>query len=217
VRALVVGAAPRSGSETFYSALAREHEVVVAADAAGEWLLDLGLTPDLVVGDFDSSGPDAIERLAAAHVPMRRYPSAKDATDLELAVAAAREFGVTGLTLTAAFSCRLDHTLAALGVLARGADLHATLREPDLTGWALSGGVHGHLELPLERDSLVSVVAVLGAAYGVTVRGMRYRLSDADLAPLAGLGVSNVVVELPASVTVESGSLVVLAPDGPNP
>lgn len=210
--ALLVGAAPVAGADAFYADLAAGHDLVIAADAAAEWLVDLGVTPGLALGDFDSARPGAVDRLRGRGIPIRAFSAAKDETDLELAVAAARELGADRLTVTAAFTCRLDHTLAAVGLVARAADLDAEIREPELTGWVLAGDHRGTLELALERGSLVTVMAVLGPARGVTLTGVRFPLADADLAPMSGLGVSNVVERKPATVTVADGTLLVLAP-----
>jgi thiamine pyrophosphokinase len=213
MRVLVAGAAPwAQAPASFYADLARDHDLVVAADAAAEWLQGLGVTPDLAVGDFDSALDGAPERLAAAGVALRMVSADKDYTDLDLAVAEARAAGATSLTITAAFSARLDHTLAALGLLARTADLDGEAREPGLTVWALDGGSRRSLELPLESGALVSLAALLGPARGVTVTGTAYPLRDSEVPPVSGLGVSNKVVSPPARVSVASGSLLVLAP-----
>ncbi|MCL2500104.1 MAG: thiamine diphosphokinase [Defluviitaleaceae bacterium] len=47
----------------------------------------LGLTPDCIIGDFDSAPPDLLADYRARGVPVVSYPSEKDETDLELAVA----------------------------------------------------------------------------------------------------------------------------------
>src|SRR5688572_27553768 len=62
---------------------------VVAADSGVDHALALGLDVDLVVGDFDSASPQALERAAAEGATVERHPAAKDATDLELALDAA--------------------------------------------------------------------------------------------------------------------------------
>jgi thiamine pyrophosphokinase len=216
MRALVVGAAPWPGAPpAFYADLARTHDLIVAADAAAEWLQAIGIVPDLAVGDFDSAFEGAPERLVSAGVALRMVPSDKDSTDLELAVAEARTAGATSLTITAAFSLRLDHTLAALGLLARTADLSSEAREPGFTAWALDGGSRHSVELPLEAGALVSIVALLGPAHGVTLTGMAYPLDDAEVPAASGLGISNSVVSTPAGVAVASGSLLVMTPHDP--
>ncbi|TIN49705.1 MAG: thiamine diphosphokinase, partial [Mesorhizobium sp.] len=60
----------------------------------------LGLLPELWVGDFDSVPPNLPENLAA--VPRKIFPTEKDMTDGELAIAEALARGATSLVLAGA-------------------------------------------------------------------------------------------------------------------
>jgi thiamine pyrophosphokinase len=213
--ALVVGAAPETGGEAFYRTLLAAAPLVIAADAGAEWSASLGRMPDVALGDFDSAAPGAAERLAAAGVDVRIFPVAKDASDLDLAVVEARARGAVDVVLTACTSQRLDHTLAALGALASAADLRASIDEPALAAWALEPPALSRLDLDGSAGALVSVFAVAPTAEGVTLRGMRFPLDDARLEPLSSHGLSNELVGGPASVSVCSGRLLVLAPGVP--
>ena len=213
MRALVVGAAWLAGAEGFYADLAMEHDLVIAADAAAEQLLAAGGRPDLAIGDFDSALPGAVARLEAAGVALRAFPVNKDATDLELAVDAARAAGATSITLTGAFRGRLDHTLAALGALVRAADLEAGAVEPDLRMWVVDGARRPSLSLTLVPGTVVSLLAPTGVARGVTLRGFGFPLENATLEPLSGLGISNVAVATSQVVTVKESTLVVVTAD----
>lgn len=212
--ALVVGAAPAVGGEAFYAELLAHAPVVVAADAAAEWCVELGRRPDLAVGDFDSSRPGAPGRLAAEGVPVERYPSAKDASDLDLAVAGARRLGATLLTFTAVTSARLDHTLASLGTVLAAVDLSAEIAEPGLAAWALEARARPSLTVSGREGALVSVFAVGGPAR-VDISGLRYELSHALLEPLSSRGLSNQVTGSRGTVTVEEGAAIVLADGAP--
>jgi thiamine pyrophosphokinase len=213
MRVLVVGAAWAPGERSFYAGLAAHHDLVIAADAAAEWLLAEGVRPDVAVGDFDSASPGAVARLQAAGVRVTTYPRTKDDTDLQLAVRTARAAGATAVTLTGAFRARIDHTLAAVGLLAGLADLAGTVVEPDMRAWVADGVGCRELALDLLPGTVVSVLAVGGVAEGVTLGGFRYPLQDAALDPLSGLGVSNVVTAPVQSVRVSHGTLLVVAPD----
>ncbi|HEY5433073.1 MAG TPA: thiamine diphosphokinase [Coriobacteriia bacterium] len=206
---LVVGAAPAAGADDFYRGLLVSANAVVAADAAGPWCAALGRTPDVIVGDFDSGDPDEIDRLERFGVCIERHPSDKDDTDLELAVRVARERWALPVCLTAAFSDRIDHTLAAIGVLLR-AGTGAGIAEPSWRAWPCSP--ERPLSVSLERGTTYSIVA-LGPCEGVTARGGRWELSNATLAPLSGHGISNEAVGTVLTVRVRSGSLVVVAND----
>jgi thiamine pyrophosphokinase len=210
VRALVVGAAWAPGADAFYADLAADHDLVVAADAAAERLARAGATVDIAVGDFDSADPGAVDRLTSAGIDVRVFPAAKDVTDLELAVEAARTCGASTLTITGAFRARLDHTLAALGTLARCADLEATAVEPDLRLWVVDGREMPAVPLALPTGTTVSLLAIGGAASGVSLLGFRYPLRDARLEAVSGLGVSNVAEGDVQAVMVAEGTVLVV-------
>ena len=88
--------------------------LVVAADSGADIAGSLGLTPDVIVGDFDSVTPAG----AAAATDQRRFPTDKDATDLALALAEARHRGATDITVVGGAGGRLDHFLANVAALA---------------------------------------------------------------------------------------------------
>lgn len=203
---LVVGAAPAAGACEFYSRLLSDASHVVAADAAGEWCVEHGRVPDVVVGDFDSADPGARERLAALGAEIVTHPCDKDDTDLDLAIALARDRFDGPVRITAAFSERIDHTLAALGSLMR-AGSGAEAVEP---GWHAAVCAPGcPLSLSTPEPTPVSVLAP-GGASGVTLRGTRWELSGARLEPLSGRGVSNESVEARVQVEVVLGTLLVI-------
>jgi thiamine pyrophosphokinase len=208
---LIVGAAPALGAQDFYKALLARAEHVVAADAASEWCVGLGRMPDVAVGDFDGSRPGAPERLRAAGVEVVRHPADKDATDLDLAVALALQRFGSPLVLTAAFTSRLDHTLAALGTLVRaGADASAC--EPSWTVHVCRPG--RVLRVATHARDLVSIVAPAGAGR-VSATGVRWPLRDAPLDAMSGLGVSNEALGDTVEIEVGEGTLLVFV--GPQP
>ncbi len=216
MRVLVCGAAPEPGGDAHYRALLAGVDRVVAADAGAEWAVALDRVPDLAVGDFDSAVPGAADRLRALGVEVLAYSRAKDYSDLDLAVSAAREQGADTLTFTAVSSLRLDHTLAALGTLARAADLRSALDEPSVAGWALDADSRPEIGLAGPPGAIVSVFALGAEAGGVTLGGMRFPLTAARLDPLSSHGLSNELRGGPASVTVRSGRLLVLSPGMPS-
>lgn len=206
---LVVGAAPLAARDDFYRALLAGATHVVAADGAGEWSIALGRVPDLVVGDFDSADPGAQDRLRAGGVEVLAFPREKDATDLEIAVDEALARFSSPVHLTAAFTDRLDHTLAALGALVRaGAGGRAC--EPGWTAAVCTPDAPLDVEPP--RGTTVSILPI-GPAEGVAVSGTAWELSGARVASLSGLGVSNEATGGSIHVSVAVGTLVIFLMD----
>ena len=95
---------------------------VVAVDGGYYGCRIAGITPDLLIGDMDSV---AAEDLIDARTRMRVHPLAEqDSTDLEKALRHIRAPAILGFGF---LGKRLDHSLAALSVLARYAHQHRVI------------------------------------------------------------------------------------------
>src|SRR5437588_10006836 len=75
----------------------------IAADSGMAHAEPLGLDVELWVGDFDSTSAELARRHAA--IKRQEHPSAKDATDGELALAEALKRGAKEIVLLRAFGC----------------------------------------------------------------------------------------------------------------
>ena len=195
-------------------------DLVIAADGGASTLDALGRRPDRLVGDLDSVEPALVRRLEAAGVPVDRHPQDKDASDTEIALAAAIEAGGTELVLLGAIGGdRLDHELANLLLVADPQHASRDLRA--VRGGTTVRAVHAGRRLTLvgAADDLVTLLPLGDAARGVRTEGLRWALSDATLTLGASRGLSNLVVTAPASVSLERGTLLVVetTAQGANP
>ena len=186
-------------------------DLVVAADGGAGSLERLGRRPHLLVGDLDSTDAGLVERLARAGTRVERHPADKDASDTELAVEAAIGAGATDIVLLGATGGdRLDHELANLFLLAdpslAGRDVR--LVHGPMTARVLRGG--GELELVGGVGDLATLLPLGGDAVGVTTDGLRWTLHGGTLGMGGPRGLSNEVVEAPASVELEQGTLLVV-------
>jgi thiamine pyrophosphokinase len=195
---------------------------VIAADGGAAAALELGLRVDELIGDLDSVTPDVQARVAGAGARVRRFPVAKDATDLELALAAAasREPPTRRVIVLGGAGGRLDHLLAGALLLAApdwvGVDATHT-RVQAWLGRAKITVIRDRAELSPGAASgaaagLVSLLAVGGVARGVTTSGLRYPLDGHDLVPGTTLGVSNEFSADLATVSVTGGVLLAVQP-----
>lgn len=206
---LVVGAAPSRGHEQWYTDLIGTAEFVIAADAGAALCRAAGRVCDLCVGDMDSVTTDTRSWLEEHSVPLRVFPSEKDASDLDLAVDAARELGAASLDLTAAFDDRLDHTLAALGTLLRSADLGARALDPAFTGYALAASGRSSIDLAEPMGRTISLFAAERDTR-VSIGGVRYPLDHALLPQHTSLGLSNQASEPRQRVEVHAGRVLAI-------
>ena len=184
---------------------------VVAADGGARHAARLGLRIDRWVGDGDSLPAADLDALRAAGAPVDLVPADKDETDTELALRAAIDAGASAVTILGALGgARLDHALANVALLAHpalggrqaelldGRSRVRLVRGPSTLG--LTGPVGG----------LVSLIPYGGDAAAVWTEGLRYRLNDEPLVLGAARGLSNVRVAERASVSVGSGSILVV-------
>ena len=109
-RCVIVGAAKIENSELLKKNIFYD-DFVIGADAGYKALTNLGITPDLIVGDFDSCDTPEFDVEVIALNPI------KDCTDMEFAVERAVEKGFSDILILGATGGRLDHTFANFALL----------------------------------------------------------------------------------------------------
>lgn len=202
MRALIVLGGDAPGGELLARCM-READLTIAADSGLAAFDAAGLAPDLIVGDMDSVPPDVLARYAQ-RVPQHRLNCIKDDTDgvdaLDMAIAR----GADTITLLGALGGRLDHALANLMLLVRAHRKGA--RAVILDGQVRIERVDGEAVI---KDAVGDTVSLLplGSAQGVTLQGFFYPLSGASLDVDYPLGVSNVVTQDEARISVQHGDL----------
>ena len=177
-------------------------DYILAADGGLVHTQALGLTPNGILGDFDSLG----------YVPADStvFPVEKDDTDAMLAVKKGLELGYTSFLLYGSLDGpRLDHTVANFQTLRYLCDhgAHGYLVGKDYIATCLQ---NGSLSFPSSATGIVSVFCLGADAHGVTLEGLQYPLVGGTLTAGFPLGVSNHFVGAPATISVAEGSLLVL-------
>lgn len=186
--------------------------LVVAADSGLHHAVTLGCAVDVVVGDLDSVDPGVLAAAEAAGTTVERHEVDKDATDLELALLAARTRGCTDVVVVGGVGGRLDHFLA--NALALASDQLADVRVEARMGSAVVHVVRDELEIEGRAGDLVTLLPVGGPAHGVRTRDLRFALHGETLVPGSTRGVSNTIVRAPAHVSLTDGVLLVVVPHG---
>src|SRR4051794_16734608 len=191
--------------------------LVVAADGGARLAARLGVRIDRWVGDGDSLGADALERLEAEGVPIERARPDKDESDTELAVGAALREGADGIVIVGGLGGRrVDHALANVGLLAMPelTNRMAVIldRRSRLTLIQAPGpaGAPVNRPLPGRAGDLVSLLPLGRGVEGVTTRGLDYPLDDEPLPAGGARGLSNIRSATDAEVTVKAGWLLVV-------
>lgn len=179
-----------------------EGDYILAADGGVEHVKHLGITPDGILGDFDSLG----------YVPTDAavFPVEKDDTDSMLAVKKGLSLGYREFLLLGCLDGkRLDHTIANLQTLLylkkHGANGCLIGEKYAIT--AISGET---LRFPAGCKGILSAFCMGADASGVTIRGMQYNLENHTLTADFPLGVSNHFTGLESEISVRNGTLLIL-------
>jgi thiamine pyrophosphokinase len=172
-------------------------QVVLAADAGLDRLLEAGYSPDAVVGDLDST--QMREALPSEKV---RQELSEEESDCDKLLRLAELEGFEEITLASVEGDQLDHMLGTLHSAARSS-LTVRLALRTGIGWVLNQGVRLVVPtVPGRRVSLVPLEEVGGAC----LSGVHWPLAGAELHPMGRTGVSNRATEEAVCASLEKGS-----------
>lgn len=178
-------------------------DLLIAADAGLSRLIELGLTPDLIVGDFDSLRRIPSEKEGKIIV----HPVEKDDTDTLLAVREGLRRGYSDFVIAGALGGRLDHTLANLQTLVF---LAKSAPEGQNHGYLVGEGrliallSDESLRLHAAHRGILSLFCV-GDRATVTLSGLKYPLDRYPMTPAFPIGVSNEFIGRESEIRVENG------------
>jgi thiamine pyrophosphokinase len=178
---------------------------VISANGGAVHLKALDHVPDLVVGDLDSLPDDVRSWLEDSKAPIIAYPSAKDETDLELALVHAANAYQGEILLIGVLGGRLDQTLANILLLA-----HPALQERRvvlLSQYERAWLVTAETEIIGDEGDTVSFIPLGGDTFVESTSGLQWPLHDEWLRFGQARGMSNVMTADTAAVTIRSGRL----------
>ncbi len=178
---------------------------VIAADSGMKHADALGLTPELWVGDFDSTPTALWDQWS--HIDQERFPTDKVKTDGELAIDAALKLGAREIILLGAFGGQFDQVLGHAALLhviaATGAKSFATSGIEE--AWPLITSL-SLWQIP--TGTRVSIVGLTDLK-ALSILGVRWPLQKRDVAFGSTLTLSN-EVKGDVSISLEQGRAIVL-------
>ena len=186
--------------------------VLICADSGGAVAHTWGLKPDLLLGDMDSLDPQILAQMEAEGIAIQSFPTAKDETDLELAIRAALGQGCRQIKILGGIGGRLDQTLGNLFLLALprfaavGAELSVTGEQEEI--FLLRDAAS--LLIKGETGDLVSLLPATAQVTGIQTANLLYPLQEETLFFGSTRGISNVIVASPAQVSLQDGLLFVV-------
>ena len=199
-RCVILSAGPVEDPEALRPLL-RDDDWFIAADGGMRLAERLGVTPGLIVADFDSGEAPRAEVL--------RLPAEKDWTDTMAAAMAGLERGFLDFLLLGCTGGRLDHTIANLAVMLY---IHRQGGTPMMADERNRVFLYApsSFTIPPQKGWKLSLFPYGGEVRGVTLRDVRYLLTDATLTTDNPVGVSNEFLDCPARISFQEGILLLL-------
>lgn len=193
--------------------LKRPFAYVIGVDGGLKFCYEQGIVPDHIVGDFDTLDPKIL-RWYKEHkdIDIREFDPVKDATDTQIAVELALSLGSKSITILGGTGTRIDHVLGNIEtlylahqqkVLCQILDSHNRIQL-----------IEGHCCIPRDEQygSYISLIPLTTDVEGVTLRGMKYPLTDHHFTVLGSgsFGVSNEIVEDRAEIYIKKGIFILI-------
>ena len=197
-------------SETLLEKYISEYpeDVWIVVDGALTVTHQLGLSPDYIVGDFDT-----VDNALLAFYDEKiilRHPPEKDQTDTELAVETALQAGCESILFFGATGSRLDHSLANIfmlqGLLYRGIDAEI-INENNRLYLKNKSFTLSHKNT---MGDFLSLLPLSEKVEGVTLEGFKYPVQNLTFYREQTLGVSNEITEEEARVKLDKGIFIVV-------
>jgi thiamine pyrophosphokinase len=183
-------------------------EQVIAADSGAETAMHYGLIPHFIVGDLDSLLLP-LEDFRERGCEIIQAAVEKNETDTELAIEVAIEHGASDITILGGLGGeRFEHTIANILLLADIESLPIRIIDGPSICWLLRGP--GSTTINGQNGDLLSLLPLTAEASGVRTTNLYYPLYSETLRFGRPRGISNVLTQSQAEVSLAQGMLLVI-------
>ncbi len=206
-RCVIVGGAKINDYE-FVKSHFSENDYFIYCDGGLNHMESLGISPDLIIGDFDSHENPNMDRETIV------LPTEKDDTDTVYAVKEALKRGFNSFLIIGAIGGRFDHTMGNLAMLLylekKGCDAFIVDDYSEITIMSGKSGNPGKITIN-DNCKYFSVISAEERALGITIRNAKYEVEGFDLTNDMPIGVSNEVLKgKEAEIEVKEGKVFII-------
>jgi len=189
----------------------RPGDYVIGADRGALFLLRHGVKPDLAIGDFDSVSGEEKTWIREQSAKFEDCdPVMKDVTDTEMAFDRALHASPQRIVIFGGLGRRVDHSLANVHLLKRGADAGIRCEVVDSSNRVTLVTPQLPMRLAKGRYPFVSLLPLSMVVEGITLSGFRYPLIDFRMELGTSRGISNELEAGEGTIRVRSGCLLVM-------
>jgi thiamine pyrophosphokinase len=198
IRVALVASGELRASERLIARI-RSFSYIIAVDGGADHCWTMGITPDLLVGDFDSITLSAMQEFP--NVQRITLPQDKDETDLEVALNQVDIEHCQEVVIFGGLGHRIDHTLFNVILLSRYPG-KLQIESDEETLFVISA----KQSISTNKDQLISLIPLNGPVTGIKTHGLKWELNQGKM-DKQFVGISNVSLGEKVTISVESGDL----------
>lgn len=199
-KCLIISGAPEEDIEYYKNYV--DSRFVISADSGYQKCNKLNITPDLIIGDFDSS------ELPETDIETIVLPVRKDDTDTFFAVKEAIKRNFKDIIILGGIGSRCDHTYC--NILALNYCLDRDVKCALINRHNKIEIYNKNFSFEKGNYSSFSFYAFFADCIGLTTRGTQYDLTDYTLTPDCPLAQSNAFKDDTVNVNFKSGKLLLI-------
>lgn len=188
-----------------------KYDRILAADSGMNALYAAAVTPDIIIGDFDSADEKILRFFQQNKaIDFCTLNPEKDDTDTEFAIRESIRRGADSITIIGGTGTRLDHVLGNISLLGIGLEEGVRMELLDAHNRICMIDHSVTLKKKEQYGNYLSLIPYNGNVTGVTLKGLKYPLHDYTMGGFNSLGISNEIVDDEASIELTSGQLLVI-------
>ena len=182
---------------------------IIVADGGARLLMKYRLGADILLGDLDSIGEEALTYIKEHEIEVKKFPAKKDFTDTELALSYLVDEGYKDIVILGALGTRLDHELANLMNLKKlqKKGIRAKIEDDYNEVIYVEEGSYDFEKTNKKYFSLINA----GDRMNFTTKGLYYEVEDLEInSENPSRGVSNEMVGEKATIIINYGSAFII-------
>lgn len=187
-------------------------DIIIAADSGVSHCIKLNVIPNICIGDFDSISNKDLDTAHKLGWEIKRYPEEKNKTDGQLAIEEAINLGAETIHILAGVfgDSRFDHRIGNILLLASELLVNKDVRliEKNIE-ISLINSRSSHI-LDNCKGAILSLIPLTNQVKNIKTIGLIYNLLGENLNIGATRGISNIVLDNHAEISVSNGKLLII-------
>ena len=181
---------------------------VIAVDSGLELLDKNEISPNYIIGDFDSINKNILSKYDNIAKVIKLNPE-KDFSDTHMALKLAIELKSDSIYILGAMGKRIDHALANIHILKEALKNNIECKILDENN-EIELITIGEKKLRNIEYKYVSLIPLTTKVEGVTLTGFKYPLNNATLEIGHSIGISNELIAKEATINLKLGILILI-------